>query len=389
MLLSCGEASGDVYLGRLARALRERRPELRLVGVVGPHGREAGVEEWASTDELAVMGFVEIVRHLPRLYRLGTRLARRAAHEGVDLFVPIDYPGFHLRLAARMQARGIPTLDFIPPKTWSWGRHRLAPLRRHVEQCAVIFPFEVEHYGSAGIDVRFVGHPLMDLHAERLATRADGRDGLLLVPGSREQELRRLVPVMAEVVRRLRRSGGPSLRVRVSRAPGVRLEWLRALLDPAVGAELVEGTLVDQLRASSVAIVCSGTATVEAAISDTPHVIVYRTGRLTYALARRLARVEHIGMANIVLGRRAFPEFLQDELEAGAVAAEVGKLFLGQHAPEVAAQREASRELRAALGGRGCFERVADLVVARLDRAARLRSAIDVPGSSESPPSSQ
>lgn len=368
VLLSCGEASGDVYLGMLARALRERRPGLRLVGVVGAHGRAAGVEEWADTDELSVMGFVEIVRHLPRLARLGSDLARRAAQERVDLFVPIDYPGFHVRLAARMQRAGIPTLDFIPPKTWSWGRHRLRALRRHVEHCAVIFPFEVEHYGSAGIDVSFVGHPLMDLHAALLATPAPERAGLLLVPGSREQELKRLVPVMADAVRGLRQELGDALRVRVSRAPGVRREWLGALVDPALGVETVEGPLIEEMRRSEAAIVCSGTATVEAAISDTPHVIVYRTGRLTFAIARRVANVQHIGMANIVLGRRAFPEFLQDDLSAAGVAAEVSKLFLGPDAPAVRAQREASAELRSALGGSGCFGRVADLVLARLDR---------------------
>lgn len=371
VLLSCGEASGDLYLGRIASALRERRPELRMVGVVGPQGRAAGVEPWASIDDLAVMGFAEVVRHLPRLFLLGRELTSRAAREGVDLFVPVDYAGLHLRMAARLQRHGIATLDFIPPKTWSWGRHRLRALRRHVEHCAVIFPFEVEHYQSAGIPATFVGHPLVDLHAHALAQPNPSRGGLLLVPGSRRQELAQLVPVLAEVVALLRSRFGPGLDVRVSRGPGVEASWLSPLTAGTLGVEVVEGELFGHLRRARAAIVCSGTATVEAALAQTPHVIVYRTGRITFAIARRLATVEHIGMANIVLGRRAFPEFLQDELRAPAVAETVAELFLAEDAPAIVDQRAASAALRRALGEPGCFARVADLVLEHLDAVQR------------------
>ena len=368
VFLSCGEASGDAYVGRVAEALRSRRPDLRLVGVVGEHGRAAGVEPWADMCDLSVMGFAEILRHLPRLYLLGRRLEARAVREGVDLFLPVDYPGFHLRLAARLGRRGIPTLDFIPPKTWSWGRGRLRALRRHVEHCAVIFPFEEDHYGEAGIGATFVGHPLVDLHAAALAGPRPERSGLLLVPGSRRQELRALVPELARAVRILR-SRWPELPVRVSRAPGVQRSWLSALCDGPEAVEVVEGPLFGHLRASAAAVVCSGTATMEAALAGTPHAIVYRTGRLTYAIARRLATVEHIGMANIVLGRRAFPELLQEGLTPDAIAETLSALFLSPEDGPAARQRASCEELRRRLGGPGCFDRVADLAIERLQPA--------------------
>jgi len=363
VLLAAGETSGDLYLAHVARALRALHPEIRLVGIAGPQGRAAGVEAWARQEDLAVMGFTEVVRHLPRLFRLADTLERRAQEEGVDLFLPIDYPGFNVRLGARLRRHGIRVLDFIPPKTWSWGSWRSKRLRNSVDRCAVIFPFEVDHYGAFGVDAEFVGHPLVDAHAAALSQPEIPREGLLIAPGSRRQELARLMPVLAEGVRRLRDALGEPFEVRVSKAPGVDPQWLDALVSD--GARLVEGELFTELRRSRFALVCSGTATVEAALSRTPHVIVYRTGGLSYAIARRLAHVEHIGMANIVLGRRAFPELLQSDLSASAIAREAADPFLeGSEAREC--QLSACDALTTALGEPGCFRRVAELASALL-----------------------
>jgi lipid-A-disaccharide synthase len=364
VLLSCGEASGDVYLERIANALHARRPDLRLVGVVGPCSRRAPIEEWGDLAELQVMGFGEVVRHLPRLRRFGAALTERAAREGVSLFLPVDYPGFHVALAGRLRRHGIPTLDFIPPKTWSWGRWRMRKLRRSVDRCAVIFPFEEAHYRAGGVPATFVGHPLADLHADALAESADLRSGLLLVPGSRRQEVARLAPVLADAARRLRAAGAVD-EIRVSRAPGTKATWYEPFTT-IEGVWFTDAPLLGELRRCAAAIVCSGTATGEAALAGAPHVIAYRTSAVTFATARWLASVEHIGMANIVLGRRAFPEFLQGDCVAAAIAEGVRPLFLAD-SQEAQAQRAACAELRDAMGGPGAFGRVADLALELLE----------------------
>jgi lipid-A-disaccharide synthase len=365
VVLSCGEASGDLFCSRIARALRMRRPDLRLAGIAGPRSRAAGVEVWAEQESLVVMGFAEVVRHFPRLWKLGTALVDRASEEGAALFLPVDYPGFHLRVAGRMKHAGIGVLDFIPPKTWSWGRHRLGALRRNVDRSAVIFPFEESYYRRAGIDAEFVGHPLVDIHADDLARPAAKREGLLIAPGSRRQELLRLVPVLVKALHQLRERGIQPP-VRVSRAPGVDMELLRPLVAAGTDVSITDGELFGELLRARAAVVCSGTATVEAAMAGVPHVIVYRTGTLTYAIARRIAAVEHIGMANIVLGRRAFPELLQGEFGAESVADVVGPL-LDPGSPETLAQLASCVQLREELGTPGCFARVADLALEFLD----------------------
>lgn len=345
-------------------------PSVRLAGVGGARLRAAGVPLWADLTELSVMGFAEVVRHLPRLVWLRRHLVERARRAGVDLFLPVDYPGFHVAMAGRLEARGIPTLDFIPPKTWSWGGFRNRALRRSVTRCAVIFPFEADYYAAHGIDARYVGHPLMDLLGDAPVLPPGQRSGLLLVPGSRRQELARIAPILGPAAARLRERHGSSLEVRVSRAPDVPRTWLAPILEACPGAQVVEGPLFGALGRARVAVVTSGTATLEAALAGTPHVIVYRTSPVSYAVARRLATVEHIGMVNIVLGRRAIPELLQADLTSAAVAREISVLGDAE-AAATRAQCQAFEELRARLGGPGAFDRVADMAVEMLDRQVR------------------
>ena len=366
VLLSCGEASGERYASAVATALRELEPSLRLVGVGGPELEAAGVELWASRTQLEVMGFGEVVRHLPRLRRLRAALERRCRAESVQLFLPVDYPGFHISLAGRLRRQGISVLDLIPPKTWSWGSWRVGALRRSVDRCAVIFPFEQEYYRARGVDAEFVGHPLA---AERPLPQGP-RAGLLLVPGSRRQELAAVGRTVGLAARRLREEHALES-VRVSRAPGVALEWLDELRQAAGECEVAEGPLASLLGAARAAIVTSGTASLETALAATPHVIVYRTSPLTFFLARRLATVEHIGMANIVLGRRAFPELLQSALQVEALVAELGPLL--EAGPAGAQQRADCAEVRSRLVGGRWSARVAEMAVSLLDaRPARI-----------------
>ncbi len=365
VFLSAGETSGELYATEVARALRARNPDLQLVGVGGDRLAAAGVELWARSEDLAVMGFLEVVKHLPRLRRLATQLAERASQRGVDLFLPVDYPGFHIHVAQQLRKREIPTLDFIPPKTWSWGRWRLRALRRAVRRCAVIFPFEQTYYRQHGIDAHFVGHPLMDLHQAELDAPRTRRDGeLLLVPGSRRQELANVGPVLGRVAASLLADGSVR-RVVVSQAPHVEDAWLAPLMDACPQAQVSNDELFGRLLGSSAAIVTSGTASLEAALAGVPHAIVYRTSPVTYAIARRLATVSHIGMANIALERRAFPEFLQGDFRVEPLT----RCMAGLLDPASASrqdQRASSHELRGLLGGTGAFGLVADMALGML-----------------------
>ncbi len=366
LLISCGEPSGENYAVELSRQLEAERPNLRLVGIGGPRLAHEIEEIWAGLEELSVMGFAEVLRHLPRLRRLRERIAERAAREKVDLLVAVDYPGFHLSLAGAMKKRGIKTLHYIPPKTWSWGAWRNRALRASVHRCAVIFPFEEKYYRQRGIDATFVGHPLLDQHAAALAAESSAREGLLLIPGSRPQEIRRIGPSLAQVARQLQDEGLVGS-VRVSRASALDRELFGGMLEICPHMEIVEGPLMDHLKSAAAAIVCSGTASVETALSRTPHAIVYRTSRLTYAVARQLATVQAIGMSNIVLGRTAFPEFVQSELRP-RILAETMRELLDANSPARARQESAFSELIQCLGkGEGAAMNVARMALEILD----------------------
>jgi lipid-A-disaccharide synthase len=366
VLISCGEPSGEIYAADVAEHIAREAPELRRVGVGGSLLRAQVHELWADLDELSVMGFAEVVRHLPRLRRLRERIANRAAAERVRLLLAVDYPGFHTSLAGAMKRRGIQTLHYIPPKTWSWGGWRNRQLRKNVARCAVIFPFEEAYYAARGIDAEFVGHPLVDRYREILSEPQEQREGLLLVPGSRPQEISRIGPAMAEAAALLRAEGAVE-KIRLSRAQSVPFELLRPMLALCRDVQVVEGPLIQHLRRSAAAIVCSGTASVETALSRTPHAIVYRTSHFTYAVARWLATVDAIGMANIVLGRRAFPEFLQRRLEPKALAKAMRPLLLPA-SPELVRQRSAFEELMRNLGQKDQAARnVARMALAMLD----------------------
>ncbi len=371
ILISSGEISGEGYAVEVARWLHRLQPDWTLFGVGGEALGAEVSDRWATIDELSVMGFAEVIRHLPRLQRLRSRLVRRIASEGVDLLLAVDYPGFHLSLAGALRGRSVQVLHYIPPKTWSWGAWRNRSIRRNIDQCAVIFPFEEEYYRSRGIPARFVGHPLADRHAAALAAGEERREGLLLAPGSRPQELRRIGPVMARSAAALRSMGRVET-VRVSRAASIDPALLRSCLAPLGEVEVVEGPLFEELRRSEAAMVCSGTASVETALSRTPHLIVYRTSPVTYLLARALATVESIGMANIVLGRRVFPEFVQGGLREDALVSSMVKL-LDPHSRERSEQEKGFDELAARLGtARGAAENVAHMAVEMLDRRAGL-----------------
>jgi lipid-A-disaccharide synthase len=375
ILFVAGEASGDLHAAGVARALGEMGAPFSLVGIGGDKMRDAGVTLLAHVEKLAVMGFVEVLKHVPLHYRLANELRRRIRSGNVAVVVLIDYPGFNMKIAAAAKEAGVPVLYYITPQVWAWGAKRLPELARTITKAAVILPFEEALLRKHGIDATFVGHPLLD-RAQSLPDRAAARaalgiapgDSLLaLFPGSRGQEIaRHLDPFVATALELQRRD--PSLKVVVSAAPHVSIPVERCPFP------VVHSASFAVLRAADAAMCKSGTTTLEAAVAGCPLVVAYRTSAITYAAARRLVRIPYIGLVNVVAGREVAREFVQGALVPARVADELEPL-LDPASPRRAAMIEALASVRAMLGEAGAAERVATIALELASATPRARGS--------------
>jgi lipid-A-disaccharide synthase len=362
ILFVAGEASGDLHAAGVARTLTAGGAPYHLAGIGGDEMRAAGVELIEHAEKLAVMGFVEVLKHVPKHYLLLRALEARIRSGKVALVVLIDYPGFNMKVAAAATAANVPVLYYITPQVWAWGAKRLPELARTITRAAVILPFEAALLRANGIDATFVGHPLLD-RARALPDRAAARaalgvgpgDRLLaLFPGSRAQEIgRHLDPFVATALELQRRD--PALKVIVSAAPHVTIPAARCPFP------LVHAASFPLLRAADAAMCKSGTTTLEAAVALCPLVVAYRTSRITYAAARRLVRIPFIGLVNVVAGREVAPEFVQEALVPARVADALESLLTPGAARDAMIAR--LTEVRDLLGEAGAAERVAAMAL--------------------------
>jgi lipid-A-disaccharide synthase len=371
ILIVAGETSGDLHAAGVARELLAAAVPFELVGIGGDGMQAAGVRLLEHVRGLAALGLVEVIRHVPRHYALLRQLRRRLNGGDVALLVLVDYPGFNMRLAAAAAAAGVPVLYYITPQIWAWGPARAERLARTVTKAAVILPFEERLLRSHGVDATFVGHPLLDAAAS-LPSRADARGTLgltandrvlALFPGSRPPEIARHLDDFVATARELQQRM-PALRVIVSVAPAVRIDARQCPFP------LVRSASFSVLRAADAALCKSGTTTLEAAVAECPLVVAYRTNALTYAAARRVLTIPHIGLVNVVAGREIAPEFVQGALEPRAVTAALQPL-LDPGSQERARMLADLREVRSALGTPGAARRVAALAVELATRRRR------------------
>ena len=371
VLFVVGEASGDLHAGKVAEALRAADPALPMAAVGGGHLRRAGATILVDVAELAVMGFTEVLAHIPRHARLLRHLTARLQSGRVGLVILLDYPGFNLKVAAAARAAGVPVLYYITPQVWAWGAGRLDTLASRISKAAPILPFEEALLRAHGVDATFVGHPLLD-RVEAMPSPEEARTRLGLdpaapvlavFPGSRRAELARHLEPFLAVATRLQ-GIIPGLQVVVSVAPTVDIPVAHCPFP------LVREASFTVLRAATAGLLKSGTTTLEAAVAGLPHVIGYRTSAITYAIAKRVVTIPHIGLVNVVAGRAVSPEFVQGAFRPDRVATALVPL-LDANSPERAAAVQELSAVRDRLGTPGAAQRVAQMALELWHEAER------------------
>jgi lipid-A-disaccharide synthase len=330
LFLSAGEASGDTYGAQLIEALKQLSPDAKFFGMGGEKMRDAGCELLVDAREVAVVGLVEVLTHLPHIRRQFRRLVAAAERRAPDAAVLIDFPDFNLRLARELHRLGIPVFYFISPQIWAWRTGRVEQIKKYVRKMIVIFPFEQEFYRRHGVDVAYVGHPLAHLPPSGVAREAfaaqnrldSSRPWIALLPGSRKKEVLLNLPVMLEAAKLL--AGHPEgFEFVLPVASTLDENWLRGKM--AVAGERIRLTHDARatLKHSRAAVVASGTATVEATLSGTPFTAVYRLAPLTWLLGRRLVSLDTFAMPNLIAGRRIVTELIQKDFTAANVVREL------------------------------------------------------------------
>lgn len=370
ILISAGEPSGDLHGAAVARALRARWPDAQLYGFGGDRMRAEGVELWAHADQMAVMGFFEVAKHLPYFLGLLNRVRRHIADAPPDLVLPIDYPGFNLRLARYAKRHGVPVLYYIAPQVWAWHRSRMKELAENAGHLAVVLPFEEALFRDAGARVSFVGHPLLDaapaaMPREEFCARVGiepTRPILALLPGSRAQEIRSHLELFNAAAARVQQRL-PDVMPVFAQAPGISDDQMAGSFPRTRDSRSL-------LQHAHAALTKSGTSTLECALALTPMVIAYRMHPLTYRIARRVVAVDHIGLVNLIAGRRVAAEFIQDAATPGALADALVPLLQDGPARERAlADLAGVRARLATTDTRPAAEHVADLAAALLKPA--------------------
>lgn len=373
LLLSAGEASGDMYAARLATALQTRM-NVEIFGMGGPQMQAAGVEIVTNYEEVAVVGITEIVKHLPSLVKAMDRIVAEAERRKPALAILTDFPGFHLRLARKLQPKGIRNVYYICPQFWAWRPWRVNLIRRRFEKALCIFAFEKNFFSKAGISTEFIGHPLV---GEVKATKdrkqfceahalVAGRPVVTVLPGSRNAELAHHLPVLQEACARIHAKMPMQFVVAAAHprdVPLLKTGW-PATLKPCV----VEGETYNALAAADASIVSSGTATVEAALLDAPMVVVYRVSPLTATLAKPLVRTPYFAMVNLIAEKKVVPELVQNDFTPDQVAAEILQLLQDPNTRRT--MRTGLAEVRKRLGPPGAAERAADCIAALMGTGA-------------------
>ena len=372
LFLSAGEASGDLYAARLATALKQRM-DVAIFGMGGPLMRSAGVDIIADYSEVSVVGITVVFKRLPSMLLAMRHLVDAAERRRPSVAILTDFPGFHLRLARKLRPKGVRNVYYICPQFWAWRPWRVNLVRRRFVQALCIFPFEEKFYADAGVPVKFIGHPLVgNVHptlTRELFCKKFGLDPgkriLAVLPGSRRGEIAHHAPILAEALLEIQRSQPPGLSIVVAVAPGLDRSRLEARFSGELDARFIENDTYNALAAADLAIVSSGTATVETALLGKPMIVVYRLSPLTARLAKPLVRTKYFSMVNLIADRLVVPELIQDDFTPRRLADTAVELLDGSEKGELRREemRKGLAEVRRLLGQPGAVERAADAIV--------------------------
>ena len=368
ILISAGEASGDIHAAAITAAIKRIDDATEVFGMGGDELRAAGGEVLFDIKDHGVMGFVEVIKKLPDLFKLRSDFAKVMDERKPDCLVVVDYPGFNMKLAKLAHDKGIPVVSYIAPSAWAWNKGRAKNVAKIVDKVACIFPFEYDVYKEAGAPVEFVGHPLLDIvhpsmeraEAEAWAGKKPDRPLVLLMPGSRLMEIEKMLPNLLEGAKLLQKQM-PEVQFAMPRAGTIPLELLQGKIAASgLDIKITEGHNYDLFSIADLALATSGTVTLEAAMCGLPSVILYRTSAITAFIARRVINIPNIGLPNIVAGRQILPELLQEELTPAKLAATAVELLAPERRPQLEANLAYMKER---LGEPGAVNRVAQLIL--------------------------
>lgn len=368
-MIVAGEASGDKHGAHLVAALRAQRPDLsfEFFGAGGDEMRAAGVETLVDAREVAIMGALEVARALPKFLRVFRRLREAARARKPQLVILIDWPEFNLRLAKKLKQDGHRIVYYISPQIWAWRGYRIRAIKRDVERMLVILPFEKDYYERHGVEVDYVGHPLLDsvrvtINRAEFCARYQldpARPLIALLPGSRHSEMQHILPPLLAAAEVLKDSR-PALQFILPLARTFARQEIAVAINDATNLRLIENDTYNALAAADLAVVASGTATLETAIIGTPLIIVYRSSPLNWRIFRPLINVPFVGMPNLIAGREIAPEVLQDELNGANLATRIVALLDDQEG--LNRLRAELAEVRAKLGAARASERAAQKI---------------------------
>lgn len=367
-MIVAGEPSGDAHAAALVNALRKKTSQIEYFGATGPLMRAAGVETVVNSDELAIMGILEVAQALPKFIAAFRTLKAAAIQRSPDAVVLVDWPEFNLRLATVLRRRGLKVIYYISPQLWAWRPRRIDKIKRDIDLLLSILPFEAEWYKARGVDhVEFVGHPLAGEVEPRMGRNEfckqhnldPARPIVSFLPGSRRKELERILPPMAAAIRKLT-GAHPEIQPVVVVAPSRTIEETKEILSSLNSIKIVHGQTREALAASDAAAIASGTATLEGALLETPMVVVYKESAVNWHTLGRLITVPHYGLVNLVAGSEIAKELMQNDLTGERLAHELVQLLDPQRNKSA---REELRRVGSRLGEAGASERAAESIL--------------------------